>query len=215
MGRKCFASALLLGGASLLMSPAALGQLVTMTDRDVYQLGQPIVVQFKLTNATMAPAQYTTDNGATEVHYILKRIDVDDPVTPTTFQATLNGEPVEVRQLDFWNGIGAVVGGTIGPGKSSSLGGSLGFGMPFNFLQGYRPTYGSTFLLTNGANQSTEILEGDRMELRTPGVYRLTTLIGDLWINGYRYSASTGYLADERLLRVTPRIPHPLEPSAP
>ena len=199
----------------LLAVPAAHGQLVTMTDRDAYASGQPIVVQLALTNATMAPAQYSTNNGATEVRYTLRRVNVDDPVQPATFEALLNGEPVEVRQLDFTNGVGGVSGGTIGPGKSVSLGGTLGFALPVDLLQGYPPTYGATILLTDAANHSIEILEGDRIELRSSGVYHLTTVVSELTINGYRYDASTGHLTTERLLRVTARPLQPTGPSTP
>ena len=86
------------------------------------------------------------------------------------------------------------------------MGGTLGFGMPFNLMLAPPATTGMTIELALDTSQTIVLAPGDRIAFTRPGTFRLTALIDEIDINGYRYSHSnTGHLVAETLFDVLPK----------
>lgn len=204
--RKSFLSWSLFAFSLVLTSPA-FAQIKATSNKDVYRSGEDMVVWLKFTNATMTPVRWENqqhpDQRKMRLWYRIQKWDIDDPVIPTTFRVTLNGAEIAVRSIDFQNSDTSVLGGTIGPGSSTTFGFTLGFVMPLNLLQGYPSTYGATVTLTRADGTALPLQEGDRIRIEDTGVYELTVLMSYITINGYTYSPqTTGYLHDRKLITI-------------
>jgi len=208
--RLPFQSALLVLLALAWLCPAASAQFVVTTSRDVVAPREALVIGEKFVNATLLPVQYSTlasDGTPATIQYLIERVDPENNATTRPpFQVEINGAPsIAVKSLRV-HAVSSSFSGEIGPGRSNPMGGSLGFGVPFNLLRVPPATTGATFVLVTASNQELTLDPGDRLALLTTGTYQLTALIDGIQINGYRYSRmTTGFLVAETFFTVTPR----------
>jgi len=188
------------------LGPLTTSQLVVSTSKSTYEPKEAVVIGEKLVNPTMRPITYSTTTEGT-VATIIYRIELVDPdnnaLGAPAFQVERNGSQVlGVKTISFY-GVSSGFGGTIGPGSSASLGGTLGFGVPFNLLLAPPTITGAQLELLTDTNQSIALAPGERLALLTQGAYRVTALIDQIEVNGYLYKGSTtGRLVAETMFDV-------------
>src|SRR5262245_43737525 len=200
---------ILLGGLCTL-APRASAQFTVSTSKATYDGREPLIVAEKLVNSSMLPVPYSTrteDGTNASILYQIRAVDPENRATQSpAFKVERNGtQTLQVRTINV-HGAGSGFGGEIGPGRSSTMGGALGFGVPFNLMLAPPATTGVYFELVTDTNQVLALAPGERIALTSPGTFLLTALIDEIEINGYRYSSSsTGRLVAETLFNVEPK----------
>jgi len=208
----------LVGLALGALAPGAAAQFTVTTPKATFDGREPLFVTEKFVNTSMAPVPYATrmeDGTDSRIRYTIEALDPENRATTRpVFSVERNGGPtLQVRSITF-HGVGSGFSGEIGPGRSSTMGGTLGFGVPFNLMLAPPAVTGAFIRLVTEAGQEFVLAPGERIAITSAGSFQLTALVEDILINGYTYSlthAATGYLVAETVFNVRPpghRIDH-------
>jgi len=196
--------------ALLLLAPLASAQFTVGTNKTTYAVGEAIVIGEKLVNATLLPLAYSTvaeDGAYATIQYQIARVDPENRGTlRPAFELQRNGHVLRARTLRI-HAVSSGFSGQLGPGRSFGLGGTVGFGIPFNLLQVPPGPSGVEVYVVTEDNREVALTPGERVALLTPGAYQLTALVDGIEISGYRYSRSiTGFLVAETFFDVTTHV---------
>ena len=190
------------------LAPHASAQFTVTTSKASYEAREALIIGEKFVNTTMVSVPYSTsvDEGGATIRYQVHSVDPENnAVTPPAFAVERGSRIVWVRWI-YFHGVGSGFSGSIGPGRSSTLGGTLGFGVPFNLQHAPPLASGARIELVTDTNQTLVLAPGERIAILTPGAYLLTALMNHVEINGHVYSHSTsGFLAAETFFTIEPK----------
>lgn len=198
-----------LGLALHALAAGASAQFAVSTTKTIYDGKEPLFVAETFVNSSMQPISYSTRTAHgtdATIWYAIHAVDAENRnTTPPSFKVERGAQSLQVRWINV-RGVSSGFSGELGPGKSFGLGGTLGFGIPFNLMLAPPATTGATLELVTESNQSIVLAPGERIAILTPGTFHVTALIDDIEINGYTYArSSTGYLAADAYFDIQPK----------